>query len=76
MVCLAMTTKIKEIELPWETMTELLERAKANAWKEGDHEIVSLLIETFIYLKEALENKTISMLRLLRIIFGATTRCA
>ena len=73
MVCLAMTTKIKEIELPWETMTELLERAKANAWKEGDHEIVSLLIETFIYLKEALENKTISMLRLLRIIFGATT---
>lgn len=63
----------KMIELTEEQIDALLQRVKNNTLQPGDDEIIKGLWDTVKLLKEAYDNKTASIKRLLRMIFGART---
>ena len=67
-----MTTP-KRIDLTQEQTDSLLLRVKTNALEEGDYEIIEAIIDTLRFLSQAYEDKTVSIKRLLRMIFGART---
>jgi hypothetical protein len=48
-------------------------RAKANALEPGDYEMIKAIIDTLLFLQQAYDQKTTSVKRLLRMIFGART---
>jgi transposase len=61
------------VELNADDLKELKERARAEAWQRGDGEIVDLLIASHCELLELLRNKDISLARLQKMLFGAST---
>ncbi len=63
----------KQINLDIKEVEALLERAKNNSLQEGDYEIIKSMVDTVIYLNQAVDNKTTSIKRLLKMIFGAKT---
>jgi len=63
----------KLIELKPADVEALLERVEKEALQEGDYEIIKGLIEAFVYLSQAVDDKATALKRLLRIIFGAKT---
>nr|MBC8246028.1 IS66 family transposase [Deltaproteobacteria bacterium] len=66
-------TNVKRIDLTQEQTDSLLLRVKANRLKEGDYEIIKAIIDTLTLLCQAYDEKTTSIKRLLRMIFGART---
>ena len=66
-------TDVKRIDLTQEQTDSLLLRVKANRLKEGDYEIIKAIIDTLTLLCQAYDEKTTSIKRLLRMIFGART---
>src|SRR3972149_3080120 len=63
----------KLIELKPADVEALLERGEKEALQEGDYEIIKGLIEAFVDLSQAVDDKATALKRLLRIIFGAKT---
>ena len=66
-------TDVKRIDLTQEQTDSLLLRVKANRLKEGDYEMIKAIINTLRFLGQAYDEKTTSIKRLLRMIFGART---
>jgi len=50
-----------------------LMRVEKGALQEGDYEIIQGLVEAFIYLSQAVDEKATTIKRLLRVIFGPRT---
>jgi transposase len=63
----------KLIELKPADVEALLVRVEKETLQEGDYEIIKGLIEAFVYLSQAVDEKATSLKRLLRVIFGAKT---
>jgi hypothetical protein len=63
----------KRIELTQEQADSLLLRVKTNSLKENDYEIIKGIIDTLRLLSQAYDQKSASIKRLLRMIFGART---
>jgi len=63
----------KLIELKPADVEALLMRVEKEALQEGDYEIIKGLIEAFVYISQAVDEKATALKRLLRIIFGAKT---
>jgi transposase len=66
-------TVAKRIELTQQQVDALLLRVKANALEPGDYEMIKAIIDTLQLLCQAYDQKTTSIKRLLRRIFGART---
>lgn len=60
----------RQIDLTPEEMEALLERVKA-ALSDGDYRIIKAIVETYIFLSRLVNNKTGSVKRLLKMIFGS-----
>lgn len=66
-------TGVNRIDLTQEQTDSLLLRVKANKLKQGDYEMIKAIIDTLQLLCQAYDQKTTSIKRLLRMIFGART---
>jgi len=63
----------KRIDLTPEQLAALLKRVEAGTLQNGDYEIIKGMAETLSFLSQALDNKSTSIRRLLKLIFGAST---
>ena len=62
----------KVIELSPAELEALLGRVEKTL-QEGDYEIIKGLVEAFVYLSQAVDEKSTSLKRILQILFGAKT---
>lgn len=65
----------RRIDLTPDQMQDLLKRVK-DRMEDRDYEVISAMTETIQVLSQALEEKTTSIKRLLRYLFGAPTETA
>jgi transposase len=63
----------KRIDLTPEQLDALLKRVEAGSLQDGDYEIIKGMAETLSFLSQAVDNKNISIQRLLKLIFGDST---
>jgi len=63
----------KQINLDIKEVDALLERVKNDSLQSGDYEMIKSMADTVIYLNLAVDNKTTSIKRLLKMLFGAKT---
>jgi len=63
----------KQINIDIKAVDALLERVKNDSLQNGDYEMIKSMVETVIYLNRAVDNKTTSIKRLLKMLFGAKT---
>jgi transposase len=63
----------KGIELNPAEVEALLDRVEHKCLQEGDYEIIKGLVEAFVYLSQAVDEKSSALKRLLQILFGAKT---
>jgi hypothetical protein len=66
----------KQIDLSPEQADSLLERIRSRSLEAKDYETLIGIIETFVFLYQALSQKSHSIQRLLRRIFGSKTESA
>ena len=64
------------IELSPDQVGELLKRLTERSLDEGDYETLHRMIENLLFLRNAYEEKSISVKRLLRMLFGPFTESA
>jgi len=62
-----------QINLDIKEVNVLLTRVKSSSLQDGDYDIIKAMFETVVYLNQAVNNKTTSVNRLLRMLFGAKT---
>jgi transposase len=60
------------IELDMKQVEELLQRAKAKL-SEEDYELINAMIESYVYLTDAVIDKKATIARLRKLLFGAST---
>jgi len=65
--------KPKRIDLSQKELDALLKRAESGILKEGDYEIIKAMAETISILSHAVDEKSTSIKRLLKMIFGSST---
>ncbi len=63
----------KQIDIDIKEVDALLERVKNDSLQNGDYEMIKSMVDTVIYLNRAVDNKTTSIKRLLKMLFGAKT---
>lgn len=66
----------KQIELSPEDVQRLLERVAERSLEDTDYQTIQGMIETLLFLKQAHEEKRITVGKLLRLLFGAPTETA
>jgi hypothetical protein len=66
-------TKPKRIDISQQELDGLLKRAESGTLKEGDYEIIKAMADTILLLSNAVDEKTASIRRLLKMIFGSST---
>ena len=66
----------KQIELSPEDVQRLLDRVAERSLEETDYQTLQGMIETLLLLKQAHEEKRITVRKLLRLLFGAPTEKA
>jgi hypothetical protein len=66
-------TKPKRIDLSQKKLDALLKRAESGTLKEGDYEIIKAMADTISLLSHAVDEKSVSVQRLLKMIFGSRT---
>lgn len=71
-----MASSPKQIDLSPEQAGSLIERVRSRSLDEKDYEILIGIIETVLFLYQALSEKSHSIQRLLRRIFGVKTESA
>ncbi len=64
---------LKQIQLNMNDVDALLERIESKSLLDGDYEIIKAMTETIVCLNQALEQKDISIKRLLKRLFGIKT---
>lgn len=65
--------KPKLIDISQEELDELIKRVEAGTLLERDREIIKAMAETISLLSQAVDEKSASIRRLLRMIFGSGT---
>ena len=68
--------KARDIELTPEELEGLMQRLDAGALTAEDHEIIKTIIETFLVLNQAVQDKNGKINKLLKMIFGVKTEKA
>ncbi len=63
----------KRIDLSPEQLDALLRRVEAGTLQDGDYQIIKGMAETLSFLSQALDNKSTSIKRLLKLLFGDST---
>lgn len=63
----------KRIELSPDQIKTLLERVSTRSLEDADYAIIEGMIETIIFLSQLLEEKNVSIKRLLKMVFGIST---
>lgn len=66
----------KQIELSPEDVQRLLDRVAGRSLEEGDYQAIQGMIETLLFLKQAHEEKRITVKKLIKLLFGAPTESA
>ena len=61
------------IELNMSELEELLRRVEVKQLEDGDSDKIKTLAESYVHLLELLKDKNVSMRRLRKLLFGATT---
>ena len=61
------------IELEMDELEEILRRVEAGQLEEGDGEKIKALADSYVHLLELLKDKSVSMRRLRKMLFGLTT---
>jgi hypothetical protein len=63
----------KQIDLTSEQLEQFLKRVEERKLEEGDWELIKAMAGTIVLLRQALEEKSISIKRVLKMVFGAST---
>jgi hypothetical protein len=63
----------KRIDLDLEQVDALLKRVETGSLQEGDYQIIKAMVETIHLLSQAVDEKAVSIRRLLRMLFGDRT---
>jgi hypothetical protein len=66
----------KTLDIKQEELDDLLERVRTNTLKEADYELIKALAETVSYLSTLSDEKSASIKRLLKMLFGEKTEKA
>jgi hypothetical protein len=66
-------TKPKRIDLSQKELDALIQRVEGGTLSDKDREIIKAMAETISILSRAMDEKTASIRRLLKMIFGSTT---
>ncbi|MCP4896577.1 MAG: IS66 family transposase [bacterium] len=59
------------VDISTEELNDLIERLKAQQLEEADYEVAARLVGTLMYLKQVHDNKSMSIKRLLNLLFGS-----
>jgi hypothetical protein len=65
--------KPKQMKITLEELDILKERIENHSLMEEDYEKLDVILETIVYLQEALQSKKVSISKLLKMIFGVKT---
>ncbi len=65
--------KPEQIKLNLDEVDALMQRVETGHLQDGDYEIIKSMADTIVCLNQALENKKISIKRLLKMVFGSKT---
>ena len=65
--------KPKRIEMSSKEIDALTKRLENHSLTEDDYEKLRVILDTFIYLGHAVDNKNVSIKKLLKMIFGSST---
>jgi len=63
----------RRIDLTSRQLEELLQRVQTGSLKDDDYEIIKGMADTIIFLGNAVDNKSTSIKRLLKLLFGSGT---
>ncbi|MCP3679833.1 MAG: IS66 family transposase, partial [Gammaproteobacteria bacterium] len=66
-------SKPKRVEMSPEETEALTKRLENHSLTEDDYEKLMVILDTFIYLGHAVDNKNVSIKKLLKMIFGSST---
>jgi transposase len=61
------------IELDAEALHDMVRRAEAKQFQDEDYETVKVLAQSYVYLTDLLKEKNLSVRRLRKMLFGAST---
>jgi transposase len=61
------------VDISIEELNGLIERLEARELKETDYEVAAKLLSTLMYLKQVHDDKTMSIKRLLNVLFGSVS---
>ncbi len=61
------------VDITIEELHELIERLEARELEEADYEVAAKLVSTLMYLKQVHDDKTMSIKRLLNLLFGSVS---
>lgn len=65
--------KPEQIKLNLDEVDALMQRVETGNLQDGDYEIIKSMADTIVCLNQALENKKVSIKRLLKMVFGSKT---
>ncbi|MCP4055108.1 MAG: IS66 family transposase [Mesoflavibacter sp.] len=65
--------KPKQMKLNLDEVESLIKRVEAGHLQDGDYEIIKSMADTIVCLNQALDNKSTSIKRLLKMLFGIKT---
>ncbi len=61
------------IELEMDELKDILRRAEAKQFNDKDYEIAGMVLQSYVELVALLKSKNVSMRRLQKLLFGAST---
>jgi transposase len=61
------------LEVSIEELNDLIKRLEARELEEADYEVAAKLVGTLVYLKQVYEDKSMSVKRLLNLLFGSVS---
>ncbi|MCP4589924.1 MAG: IS66 family transposase, partial [bacterium] len=61
------------VELPMDNLEELLQRAEAKQLNDQDYETITAVFKSYAYLTELVEDKSTTIARLRKMLFGSRT---
>jgi len=65
--------RAEQIKLNLDEIDALIQRVETGHLQDGDYEIIKSMADTIVCLNQALENKKVSIKKLLKILFGSKT---
>ena len=68
-----MLKKLATIELDMDELKDLLQRAEAKQFNDEDYETIKAVVESYAHVANLVGNKSITIARLRKMLFGAST---